>query len=112
MHDDVARLHGELDLKRPFLLVAEQRLTCDRAIRFDTARRIWRETLPRVISLMVRVLLRSALCVVHVLHLMDVHARWAHGACLLIQCGDQTGILLAYGRGNLSEIALGGAVGG
>ena len=55
---------------------------------------------------MVRVLLRSTLSVVHVLHLVDVHARGANRACLLVQCGDQAGVLLADRGRNLCKVAL------
>ena len=51
-------------------------------------------------------LLRSALRMVHILHLVDVHARGAHRTCLLVECGDQTGVLLSHGGCNLREIAL------
>ena len=37
VHDDVSRLHWELNLKRPLLIVTEEGLARDRAIRLNTA---------------------------------------------------------------------------
>ena len=42
----------------------------------------------------------------HILHLNGGHARWANGACLLVQVRDQTGIVLANRSRYLREVAL------
>ena len=54
---------------------------------------------------MIGMLLGATLRVMHILHL-NVHARWAYGACLLVQVRDQTGILLANRSRYLCEVAL------
>ena len=69
VHHYFAGLHGELDLERPLLIIAEQCLACDGRVRVDSARRVRRETLTSVVRLVVRVLLTTPLCMVHILGL-------------------------------------------
>ena len=41
VHDDVSRLHWELDLERSLLIITQETLTSDGRVRLNTSGRVW-----------------------------------------------------------------------
>jgi len=109
MYYNITWLHWELYFEGSFLIVTQKRLTSNGRVGFYASRRVWRETLPCVISLMVIVLLRASLSV-HILWL-NIHSCRAYRASFLIKIRDHTGIVLAYWGSHLIEVSLSRPVG-